>query len=64
MTTSNLSFEPKFHQYVELGESKGWTVSIPPFGSVLSFALEISAEQRRIQAEGGTIVVIDFKHER
>ena len=61
MTTEKLSFEPRFHRYVEHGEMHGWIVAIPPFGSLMSFAAEIGAEQRRIEAEGGAIMVADLK---
>lgn len=59
---AKLSFQPQFHRYVELGELNGWSIAIPPFGSVMSFAAEIADEQRRIEAEGEKIITIDFKH--
>jgi hypothetical protein len=61
MITAKLSFEPQFLRYVEHGEMRGWIVAIPPFGSVMSFAAEIGAEQRRIETEGGVIMVANLK---
>lgn len=58
MTTSTLTFEPKFHRYVQLGDLSGWTVAVPTMGSVMSYAAKIVEEQQRIVVEGRAIVVI------
>lgn len=60
--TSQLSFEPEFHRYVVIGETTGWMVDVQMIGSADRFQTHILAEQRRIEDEGGPILVVDFKH--
>jgi len=59
-----LSFTPRFHTEVQPGQ---WTRAINPlasFGRYPSMEQEQQAfaEAEQIEAEGGTIILIDFKH--
>lgn len=61
MAKTQLSFEPQFHRYVEHGEISGWCAAFPLFVPVTTYANEVVNEQQLIEAEGGTIMIIDFK---
>lgn len=60
--TTQLSFVSKFHQLIELPDMAGWTLVVSPFFDPMRHAREIIEEQRRIEGEGGSIIVLDPKH--
>lgn len=60
---NQLSFEPRYHRQIELeGNQTAWTLIISPFSDPMRFVKEIVEEQKQIEREGGSILVIDPKH--
>lgn len=59
-----LSFTPQFHAEVQPGQWTRVINPLAPFGRYPSIEHEQKAfaEAKRIEAEGESIIVIDFKH--
>lgn len=56
-----LSFEPRYHRWVELPGVAGWTLAVSPLFDPVRHAMEIVDEQGKIQRESGAIIVFDLK---